>query len=123
MTLTDTVKRAVDVAFTAAGDLVKDVTWRRQTFGEYDPVTGTRETSQSDTTVRAVQDEITASEYKSMGLSQKAVHVLIPQIDFERAGAVDPAFDDKLIFNRTTYTAKSVKYEGAKAVWDIFADV
>lgn len=123
MSTTDIIRNAVEVAFAAAGDFVQPVTWKKQTFGEYDPVTGTRAVTSKDVPMRAVEDKITASEYSRMELSQKAVHLIIPQVDFEKANASDPAFNEKLVHRGVTYTAKEVTFEGTKAVWDIFADV
>lgn len=123
MSATDIIRNAVEVAFAAAGDFVQTVTWQKQTFGDYDPVAGARAITIASLPVRAVEEEIGTAESSRLKLSQHAVHLLVPQVDFEKAGAGDPAFADKLVHRGITYTARDVQFRGVKAVWEIYADV
>lgn len=120
MTTIAIITDAVEIAFQAAGDLVQSVTWRKVTLGDYDPTAGERSVTNADAKVRAIEDEITAGEFSRLSLSQRAVKLLIPAVDFKTG---DPVFDDKLIHRGTVYTAKECKFVGAKALWEIFADV
>lgn len=120
MTMFATVQQAVEAAFAAAGDLIQAVTWRKQTLGAYNPATGEQPATNADTSVRAVEDEITAGDIQRLTLSHRAVKLVIPAVDFVTS---DPVYQDKLVLRGTTYTAKECAFRGAKAVWEIFADV
>lgn len=120
MSLLATVMDAVEIAFAAAGDLVQSSTWRKTTFGAYDPAAGTRAVVDADITVRAIEDEIKQSDYGRLELSAKAVKLVIPAVDFTSG---DPANEEKLIHRGITYTAKDCSFAGTKAVWEIHADV
>ena len=116
----DVVTDAVEAAFEAAGDLVQSVTWRKQTAGAYNAASGVRAYTNTDVTVRAVEDEIRAGDFARLNLSAKAVKLVIPAVDFTGA---DPAHLDKLVHRSVTYTDKEAKFQGTKAVWEVFADV
>lgn len=120
MSVLATVNEAVEIAFGAAGDLVQATTWRKTSFGAYDPATGTRAVVNSDVSIRAVEDTIKQSDFGRLGLSAKAVKLIIPAVDFTGG---DPAHEDKLIHRGTLYTAKDCAFAGTKAVWEIHADV
>ncbi len=120
MSVLATVREAVEIAFSAAGDLVEATTWRKTVFGDYDPATGERATVNTDLTVRAVEETIKQGDFGRLGLSVKAVKLIIPAVDFTGG---DPVHDDKLIHRGTLYTAKDCAFAGTKAVWEIHADV
>lgn len=122
MTMTEITRNAVEVAFGAAGDFVQSVTWRKQTFGAYDPTLGTRAIVAADTPVRAIEDKVTAGDMARLSLSSKSVKLVVPAVDFENA-SIEPAYEDKLVHRSITYTAKEAKFAGTKAVFEIFADV
>ena len=120
MSLTATVLAAVETAFAAAGDLVQSPTWRKPTYGAYDPAAGTRTVTNTDLTVRAIEDEVSQRDAERLKLSNKAVKLIIPAVDFTGG---DPAFEDKVVHRGTVYTARECSFAGAKAVWEIHADV
>lgn len=122
MTMTEIARNAVEVAFTAAGDFVQAATWRKQTFGAYDPTAGRRTVTVVDKTLRAVEEKVTTQEASKHGLSSKGVKLLIPAVDFEN-NSMEPAFEDKAVYRGVTYTVKFFEFSGTKAVWEVFADV
>lgn len=122
MTMTEIARNAVEVAFSAAGDFVQSITWRKQSFGDYDATTGQRTVTNTDATLRAMEDKISTSEFARRKLSSRAVKLVVPAVDFEN-NSIEPTFEDKLIHRGTAYTVKDFEFSGTKAVWEVFADV
>jgi hypothetical protein len=120
MGLSATVTKAVAAAFSAAGDLVASVTWRKRTFGAYDPATGVQATTNSDTTVSAIVSKVTKAEADRVDVSDRAIKLVIKGASL---GAVVPAKDDLVIHGGVTYTVKEAAWAGTTDVWMIIADV
>ena len=123
VSLLATVESAVARAFSAAGDLILQVTWLTQTFGEYDTATGTQAVTTASRTCAAVEAEWEEGQVQREGLSEHAIRLYIQRSDFLKAPAVEPKRGDKIVVRGKQYTVKSAKHEGVNVLWEIHADV
>lgn len=126
MSLQATTRAAVEAAFAAAGDLIAAVAWRRLTTGAYDPATGSQTSGFTTRSVRAIEDKVSTATATRLELSASAVRLWIPAVDFETPPSIipaEPAKGDQLQHRGKTFTIREATYQGAKALWEVHADV
>jgi hypothetical protein len=123
MSLLGMTRSTVEMAFAAAGDLIVSVTWRRAATTSYSTEDGTPTATFDDRAVRAIEDKVSVTTASRLRLSASAVRLWIPAADFEVAPEIFPALTDTIIHRGTTYRVREWAYAGAKAIWEIHADV
>lgn len=124
MSMLATARAGVEAAFAAAGDLIASVTWERLTVGAYDTTSGSQTTSFSTVTVRAIEDKVSYTTATRLKLSASAIRIWVPAVDFEGVPvSFEPAIKDRLTHRGKVYTVSECQFEGAKALWEVHADV
>jgi hypothetical protein len=125
MSLSVQARSAVEAAFAAAGDAIATVTWNRPSVGAYDAATGTRAVTETSLSVRAVEDKVQTTQATRLDLSDRAVRLWIPAVDFEGKGLTteEPLVTDTFIHRAVTYRTRDRAFEGVKAIWEIHGDV
>lgn len=119
MSLASLVTKATATAFAAAGDLVKTVTWRQETAGEYDVATARVIVTKVDNTVSAIVCKLDRIEAERLKVSARSFRLVIKGQGLD---GITPAENDQVILDGSIYEVKSLSWAGTKDVWNVIAD-
>lgn len=115
MSLTSTIKSSVASAFTALGDIPKQVVISRVVTGEYDTYLGSFESSSIDITI----DKAIVTSYNDSELSENVLatdsKVIIKQSDITSSFSTS----DSMIIDNITYKVMNVEQDPASSIWVI----
>jgi len=112
--------RAVRGAFSVAGDVVRDVTWRQLKPGAYVVATGKVTMGHTDTPAGAILQALGASEADALGVSTKGVRMLFMG---QELAEITPKAGDQVLHAGITYTVKSATWKAYPAALVAVVDI
>lgn len=121
MGLKTAINNAVKSGFNAMGSSANDgiqtaITYTQVAVGSYDPTTGQRSTTTTDTTFDCIFYKVRDKEVDGIKIKINDIRLVFPQdrIDF------DPSADDYITLNSRKFEIIQIREDPTSSVWVLF---